>query len=132
MANSKDKRTCKVCGETKFISEFYTNGLHYGTTCKPCSCFLKKAQRYEAKMSKEEYEEWYEENKPKKIVVDPYDMNEMLKGYKYRNLSEYPYNCYVKRLDEKEIYLLERLLKCKIKYRETTDKDGYILEAKNE
>lgn len=125
----KEKRTCKICGQTKFVSDFYSNGLHYNTVCKECVIFYKKAKRYEVKMDKNDYKEWYEENVPKKIEVDPYDEEEIKKGYKYRNLSEQPYNCYVKKIDKKEIYLLEKLLNCKIQYKETSDRDGYVLEV---
>lgn len=125
----KEKRTCKCCNQTKVISEFYTNGLFYDTTCKACVSFNKKAKRYKMGMPPEDYEKWYEENKPKKIKTDPYDEEKIKSSFKYRNLSKYPYNCYVKKLDKKEISILERLLKCNIKYRQTTDHDGYVLEV---
>lgn len=128
----KERRTCKCCGQTKFISEFYTNGLYYDTTCKACVSFTKKCKKYKDRMDPDDYNQWYEENSPKKIIINPYDEEEIKKGYKYRSLSEAPYNCYVKRLDFKEISILEKLLKSKIQYKETSDKDGYVLEAKNE
>lgn len=125
----KERRTCNCCGQTKFISEFYTNGLYYDTTCKACVSFNKKNKKYKDKMSPDDYNQWYEENKPKKIKVDPYDEEEIKKGFKYKNLSSYPYNCYVKKLNKKEISILEKLLNCKIQYKETSDRDGYVLEA---
>ena len=120
------KRKCSFCHYEKPVYEFYCVNSQY---CKTCASFVKQANLYKSKMPPEDYAYWYDEYRPKKFEDENNDLEAMKETYKYKLLKLQPSNCYVKTINDKEIKMLEKLLHKKIIKKETSDNDGFILEA---
>ena len=124
-----EKRTCSFCNKEKTLSDFYTNSSKgYSSICKECTSFQKKAHYLKDKFSKEDYEKWYEENRPKKIVISKLDRLRNSKLYECLVNNK---NVYVKNVTQELIDDLQTLLNTTIYKRDTLDKDGYVLYRTN-
>jgi hypothetical protein len=125
-----ETRICNCCGEEKPLSEYYSNGVYRASTiCKSCTSFQKRAVRYKERMDPVDYEKWFNENNPKVVVVKKKKRGkDITETYMYRNLKRFG-NCYVRTIDEKTLKDLEIALNVKLRYNETRDNIGYVIEV---
>ena len=125
----KRTRVCSCCGQENYLDEYYSNGIHVtSSVCKQCVLFQKIAVRYKDKMDPVDYEKWFNENNPRIAKPKEPKKRGIKNTYMYRNLLRFG-NCYVRELDMKVILELEFALNKKIKYNETKDNIGYVLEV---
>ena len=125
-----EKRTCNYCNRELTLSDFYTNGpKNHSHTCIECSRFLKNSKNYKDRMSPEDYEKWFNENNPKVLVAKKKKKaKDITTTYMYRNLKRFG-NCYVRKINNDVIKDLEFALNVKLKYNETRDNIGYVIEV---